>query len=241
MAFSHGPLFHALTSPGILCNSCFFLLDSLTPLRSLCPGEWDGILEILAHGERVHWAARGRRVPGCSAVRAAPSRGVSSPGCIQDLDLAKSCSLGQDEHSWQSPVLLLSSLRSSESLAQVSCSPSSCRSLSPCPSFCFSPFLPCSAPRLFQAYHHDPGAGQREAGRFFRGKRWLRREGPASVSCAETPAPGVRSAEWVLGAPPVCRAGGWIEPLCLARVGAMGAGFLLLLVLLGSSARSQGG
>lgn len=37
MVFSHGPLFHALTSPGILSNSFFFLSDSLTALRSPCP------------------------------------------------------------------------------------------------------------------------------------------------------------------------------------------------------------
>lgn len=37
---------------------------------------------------------------------------------------------------------LLSCLKSSDSLMHISWSPSSCLSLFPCPSFCFSPFLP---------------------------------------------------------------------------------------------------
>uniref|UniRef100_A0A8B9VXP2 Voltage-dependent L-type calcium channel subunit alpha n=1 Tax=Anas zonorhyncha TaxID=75864 RepID=A0A8B9VXP2_9AVES len=124
---------------------------------------------------------------------------VPSPECIQELGLAQN---------WQSPVPRLPACRTLTPSQILGLHPHAFLFLPVLPFFL--PFPPFSVP--FQAFHHDPGADQCEARRVFGGERRLRREGPASVSRAETAAPGVGSAKWVPGSLPAGRAVGWMGP-----------------------------
>lgn len=124
---------------------------------------------------------------------------VPSPECIQELGLAQN---------WQSPVPRLPACRALTPSQILGLHPHAFLFLPVLPFFL--PFPPFSVP--FQAFHHDPGADQCEAGRVFGGERRLRREGPASVSRAETAAPGVGSAEWVPGSLPAGWVVGWMGP-----------------------------